>query len=157
MVDDGIVQDRLFQNSTTVERPFLAIVGDSLLMDTVEAYLSKNSTMDVVRVQTDVANTGKYLTSLSPDLIVFDWDAPQTTCLLSFLRDRAHIPLVGLDVHSNKAIVLSGRLNTVRTADQLYLIIQEQIRYRKGDSEVLFDKEYFERCFQGVDVAFSID
>lgn len=141
MVDDGFGQDHLFQNFTTEERPFLAIVGDSLLMDTVEAYLSKNSRMDVVRVQTDVANTGKYLTSLSPDLIIFDWDAPQTTYLMSFLRDRGHIPLVGLDVYSNRAIVLSGRLNTVRTADQLYLIIQEQIRHRKGDSKALFNKD----------------
>lgn len=157
MVDDGFEQDRLLQISATGERPFLAIVGDTLLMDTVEAYLSKNTMIDVVRVQTDVADTGKYLTSLSPDLIIFDWDAPQTTYLMSFLRDRGHIPLVGLDLHSNKAIVLSTRLNTVRTADQLYLIIQEQIRHRKGDSEVLFNREYFERYFQRVDVTFSVD
>jgi hypothetical protein len=69
----------------------------------------------------------------------------------------AHIPLVGLDVNSNKATVLSDKLNTVRTADQLCLLIQEHIRHHRGDSELPINKESFQRYFQELKLPVSID
>jgi len=159
MVDDGLKQYRLLENSMTGERPLLAVVGNSLLMDTVEAYLVRNCSMDVVRVQADVAHTGKYLTALGPDLVIFDWDAPQATYVLSFFQKRTHIPLVGLDMYSNRAVVLSGQLNTIRTADDLCLLIQEQIRHKReiGEVKVLISKEFFERYFKELKLPVSID
>jgi len=157
MTLDSFNQYHLAQNPVAEERSLIAVVGNSLLMDTVEAYLVKNCPIDLVRVQTDVPNTGKYLKSLAPDLIIFDWDTPQAAFVLPFLRERIHIPLVGLDINSNLAVVLSGQLNPIRTADELCLVIQEQIRHKSDDDkvEVLFNTEFFEHYFQKLPVPVS--
>ena len=149
MTDDNFNQYRLAQSPVAEERSLLAVVGDSLLMDTVEAYLVKNCPIDLVRVQTEMPYTEKYLKSLAPDLIIFDWDTPQAASVLSFLRERPRTPLVGLDMKSNLAIVLSSQVNPIRTADELCQVIQEQIHH-KNDNEVavLFNQEFFERYFK---------
>jgi len=59
------------------KRRIVVLFGDSLLMDSVEVGLGVNQALGMVRIDPAVTDVGKRLESLSPDLIIFDFDAHQ--------------------------------------------------------------------------------
>ena len=87
-------------------RRIVVLVGDSLLLDTVEASLGERREFGVMRIYTTVTNIAERVKSLYPDAIIFDWDTPHLGFVLSFLKDRPGVPLLGLDVTRSKAIAL---------------------------------------------------
>ena len=106
------------------DRRLVVLFGDSLLMDTIEASLSENESLGVMRIHTTVPDVGERLKKLQPHLVIFDWDAPHCQFALPFLREQAGIPLLGLDVTSSKAIMLCSQEHTVLTAEELGNLIQ---------------------------------
>jgi hypothetical protein len=120
------------------ERRMVVLLGDSLLMDTVEASLEDNQSLGIARIDTAVTDAGTCLKSLAPDLIIFDFDAPHLQCVICYLRDHPGVPLLGLDVTCNKVIVLSSQQRTTLTADDLAQVILMQIFYGGGEDEQLY-------------------
>ncbi len=117
------------------ERRIVVLLGDSLLMDTVEANLEDNQALGMVRIDTAVIDAGKCLECLSPDLIIFDFDAPHSHLAISYLRDHPGIPLLGLDVTCSKVIVLSSQQCTALTANDLAQVIHMQTFHGGGEDE----------------------
>ena len=107
------------------ERRIVVLFGDSLLMDTVAAGLSDKQELGVMRIYTPITDE-ECLRSLSPDLVIFDLDAPDSGFIVRFLRDQPGVPLLGLDVTSSKVIVISSQQHTTLTADDLAQMIQLQ-------------------------------
>ncbi|MEJ2209571.1 MAG: hypothetical protein P8129_11110, partial [Anaerolineae bacterium] len=56
----------------------IALFGDSLLIDTVEASLQIWQGLGVVRVQSTTADALERLKALCPDLIIFDLNDPNS-------------------------------------------------------------------------------
>jgi hypothetical protein len=107
-------------------RRLIILFGDSLLMDAVEASLADRPEIDLVRVRTAIIEFEKRVNSLSPDLVIFDFDTIHSQFVIPLLRARPDVPLVGLDFNSNQVVVLSGRAYTTRTAQELAKLIQSQ-------------------------------
>jgi len=107
------------------KRPIVGLFGDSLLMDAVAAGLSDKQELDVMRLCTQTTDEER-LRSLSPDLVIFDLDAPDLGFIVRFLRDQPGVPLLGLDVTSSKVIVISSQQHTPLTADDLAQMIRLQ-------------------------------
>ena len=105
-------------------RRIVVLVGDSLLMDTVEASLEKDQEFGVMRMHTTVTDIAERLKSLCPDAIMFDWDAPHPEFLLSFLKDRPGVPLLGLDVTCSKVITLCSQEHITLTVDDLAKVVK---------------------------------
>jgi hypothetical protein len=116
------------------ERQLIILFGDSLLMDAVEAGLADRPEIDLVRVRSAILEFEKRVKSISPDLIIFDFDTIHSQFVAPLLRARPHVPLVGLDFSSNQVVVLSGRAYTTRTAQELTDLIQTQTA---GPAQVL--------------------
>lgn len=108
------------------KRRIVVLFGDSLLMDTVAAGLSDKQELGVMRIYTPITGVEEQLMSLSPDMIIFDLDAPHLEFMIHFLRDHPGVPLLGLDVTSSKVIVISSQQHTTLTADDLAQMIQLQ-------------------------------
>jgi hypothetical protein len=144
MTEIDIQPNLLESNLYSENRPLIALVGDTLLIESVEAKLVDMGELDVVRIQTEPGNVEKYLKSLGPDLIIFDWDAPEAQFALPFLRHQIGIPLIGLDIASGQAVVLTNRRHTMASANELGQIIELQLGYKSGQDFpglVLLDKE----------------
>ena len=151
MSTSGYPQNNLFQPLHTEARPLIVLVGNTLLIDSVEASLTKMRELDVMRVQTDLSNINKYLTSLAPDLIIFDWDCLQSRFALPFLRQQPGIPLVGLDSNTSQTIILTSQHYPIASADELGQVIQLQTGHKfcQGSSElVLLNREVLKQYFK---------
>lgn len=108
----------------------IALYGDSLLMDTVEASLGKKLEMGVVRIHTTVPNAVERLKALHPDLVILDLDAPDSQFVLAFFKEQPNVPLLCLDVTSSQVLALSCQHYTVPTANDLTRIIDMQTATR---------------------------
>jgi hypothetical protein len=105
------------------DQQLVVLFGDSLLMDTVEANLAGNPQVGLIRIHPTVTDVAARLQAVGPDLVIVDLNAPQSGRVLPFLRDQPGVPLLGLDVTCGRAIVLSGRSYTPRTAGDLAHLI----------------------------------
>ena len=102
----------------------VALVGDSLFMDTVEASLKSQRGMDVIRIQGYVGDVKACVESVNPDLVIFDWDTYYSRFVMLMLKDQPGIPFIGLDVSSRKVIVMSSQQYTPLTVNDLTHVIQ---------------------------------
>lgn len=108
------------------EYQLVVLLGDSLLMDTIEASLRKERTLSVVRIQSDVKNWQACIEVLCPDLVIFDWGTPRAQIALSLLRDQPGMPLIGIDITTNNVTVLNSRQCTPLAANDLAEVIRLQ-------------------------------
>jgi hypothetical protein len=112
------------------ERPLVALLGDSLLMDGVEAGLANKRALGIVRLDTSIADIGERLKSLNPELIVFELDTPRSTAVLSLLREQPGTLLLGLDLACSQVIVLNSNRYPTRTMKELCQLAQTEVSYR---------------------------
>lgn len=103
-------------------RDTVVLLGSSLLMDTVEASLQRNRSLDVIRIRADDVNWRSCMNLLSPDLVIFDWGLPCSQALV-ILRDQPGVPLIGLDAATSSVIALSSREYTPVTSKDLAELI----------------------------------
>jgi hypothetical protein len=108
------------------ERHMVVLYGNSLLMAGVEASLRGRTGLDVVRIDATLPNVAQSLCALHPDVVIFDLATPLSNFQLpsSILQEHSGISLIGLDLNSNKVLVLSGQEHTVLAANDLAQVIQ---------------------------------
>jgi hypothetical protein len=104
----------------------VALFGDSLLMDAVEASLEDHRDLGVIRVHTTVADGAQRLKSLCPDLVIVDLNDTNAQFVLPLLQDLPDVPLLCLDANCSKVISLSCRQYTARTSSDLAHLIKTQ-------------------------------
>jgi hypothetical protein len=110
-----------------IEKQTVVLYGDSLLIDAVEASLGAHHELGIQRLYTTVPNLDQKVKSLHPDLFIFDLDAPHLHFIISFFRDQPNIPFLGLDMSTNRVVVLSCQHYTTGTTSDLCSLIQTQI------------------------------
>lgn len=113
-----------------IEDQVVVLFGDSLLMDAVEASLGRRQGLSVVRISTTMHHVEEYVHSLRPDFIIFDWDAPHTQIILSFLRYRPGVPLVGIDITTSRVTALSSLDYPVLTVSDLAQVVRMESAYQ---------------------------
>ncbi|MGD8623311.1 MAG: hypothetical protein PVF47_00625 [Anaerolineae bacterium] len=108
------------------KKQVVALFGDSLLIDTVEASLRNKEELGIVRIQNSTNDVTERLKALSPDLIILDSNDSSNQSLFSFFKEQASIPLLCLDVSCNTVVALSCQHYTARTSNDLTHVIQMQ-------------------------------
>lgn len=104
----------------------VALYGDSLLIDTVEASLQDNHELGIVRIPAAADNVLERIKALCPDLIIVDTQDPDTQFILPFFRDEAGVPLLCLDASCNKVVALSCQHYTAKSGSDLAHLIRLQ-------------------------------
>jgi hypothetical protein len=113
----------------------VALYGDNLLMDTVEASLAGKEGLGVIRIHTTVNGVVERLKALGPDLVIFDMNDPNSWFVFALLRERPGTPLLCLDITQSKVIALNCWQFTALTADDLAEVIQLQTAKTVGKIE----------------------
>jgi len=101
----------------------LALCGESLLMEGIEASLQDREGVEIVLLDASSPDAVQVLDKLSPDIIVFDLTPNQLSCVSTFLRTRTDVVLIGLDIDSDLALFLSGEWRRLPTVADLIQLI----------------------------------
>lgn len=105
----------------------VALFGDTLLIDSIEASLSSQQELGLVRINTQVANVVEHLRKLNPDLIIFDSDDPQSKFVVPFLQVQSRIPLLCLNGSRSTIVALTAQHFTAQSASELTRAIQGRV------------------------------
>jgi hypothetical protein len=112
------------------ERPMdgqrrIVLVGDSLLMDAVEASLNDSLKLGLLRIHGTPAQTAERLKNLAPDLVIFDMNTPHLQSIVPLLKEHPQVRMLGLDAQSSQVVALSGQPYTTPSASDLASLIFE--------------------------------
>jgi len=108
----------------------LALCGESLLMEGIEASLQDREGVEIVLLDTSSPDEVQVLDKLSPDIIVFDLTPNQLSSVSTFLRTRTDVVLIGLDIDSDLALCLSGEWRRLPTVADLIQLIEATIQVK---------------------------
>ena len=110
----------------------LALCGESVLIEGIEASLRDREGVEIVLIDTSLPGAVQDLDKLNPDIIVFDLTPIQLNCVISFLRTHTDVILIGLDLHSDLALFLSGEWRMLPAVADLMQVIEARIQVKKG-------------------------
>lgn len=110
----------------------VALFGDTLLMDSVEASLNTHNELDLVRINTEVANIVEHIKLICPDLVIFDANDPQAQFVLLFCRAQSSTPLLGLDIRCSQVVSLSYKHYSAQSANDLTNLIKGRLLTETG-------------------------
>ena len=82
----------------------LALCGESLLIEGIEASLQGREGVEIVLLDTSRPGAVQELENLSPDIIVFDLTPSQLSCVITFLRTHTDVVSIGLDLDRDLAL-----------------------------------------------------
>jgi hypothetical protein len=101
------------------------IIGNSVLMDGVEACLKELRLKNLVRWNTINTDLDAYLKRRRPNVIIFELDTPGSYILLDLLKEQPGIHLLGIDLGCNQVLVMNSFQRHTRTMTDLYQIVTE--------------------------------
>lgn len=110
----------------------LALCGESLLIEGIEASLQHRQGVEVVLLDTSQPDAVQALDKLSPDIIVFDLTPSQLSFVFTFLRIHTDIVLIGLDMDRDLALFLSGEWRVLPTVADLMQVIEARLQAKNG-------------------------
>ena len=107
-------------------QPVVVVLGDSLLMEGVAVSLADCRQMSLVRIDSNLFDIWQQIDVLDPDVIVFELEIPHSPFVLSLLKERPGILLLGLDLECNRVIVLNSRQHFTQTMHDLCQIVEAE-------------------------------
>ena len=115
-----------------IEVRVLALCGESLLIEGIEASLKDREGVEIVRLNTSRPGAVQILDKLSPDIIVFDLTPSHLSCVFTFLRTHTDVVLIGLDLARDLALFLSGEWCMLPSVADLMQVIEARIQMKNG-------------------------
>ena len=110
----------------------LALCGDSLLMEGIDASLRDCVGVEIVRLNTSRPTAVQILDKLNPDIVVFDLTPSQLSSIFTFLQTHTDIVLIGLDLDRDLALFLSGEWRRLPSVADLMQVIETRIQVKEG-------------------------
>jgi len=110
----------------------LALCGESLLIEGIEASLQDCEGVEIVLLDTSQPGAVQVLDKLSPDFIVFDLTPSHLSCVFTFLQTHTDVVLIGLDIDRDLALFLSGEWRRLPTVASLMQVIESRIQVKNG-------------------------
>ena len=102
----------------------VALYGSNLVMSIIGASLQEMPEFQVQQIQGSLPDIIDKLEAPPPGVILFDLAEAQPRFAVPLLRDHPTIMLIGVDVRSNKMLVLFGEQSRLLTADDLVQVIE---------------------------------
>ena len=110
----------------------LALCGESLLMEGIEASLRDREGVEIVHLNTSRPTAVEVLDKLNPDIVVFDLTPSQLSSVFTFLQTHTDIVLIGLDLGCDLALFLSGEWRRLPSVADLMQVIETRIQVKEG-------------------------
>jgi hypothetical protein len=102
----------------------VALYGSEISMSAISASLQNNPQFQVRQIEGSPPDMMKKLEISPPDVILFDLAAGQPDFAVPLLRNHPEIMLIGVDLMSQKMLVVSGEHSRLSTAQDLAKVIE---------------------------------
>lgn len=101
----------------------VALYGANLVISAIAASLREKPEFQVQQVEGLAPYIIDKLNAAPPDAILFDFAEGHPSFTIPLLRQHPTIMLIGVDLKSNKMLVLSGEQSRLLTVDDLLRVI----------------------------------
>ena len=108
------------------DQPLVVVLGDTLLTEGAAISLANCSQISLICIDSNVFDIWQQIDTLNPDVIVFDLEIPHSPLILSLLKEKPGILLLGLDLECNRVIVLNSRQHFTQTMHDLCQIVEAE-------------------------------
>jgi len=110
------------------DQPQIALLGDSVLMDSVAKSLIDRQFSGVVRINPESSDLNQPDNSIKPDLIIYEYDAKFTNLIHSFLTKQPDTLLLAIDLYCNQVLVFDCQLHPAQSMQELCELIKEEVQ-----------------------------
>ncbi len=100
------------------------LCGNSLFLAGLQASLESASGLQLARVEARSDPLWKRLGEEPPDVLILELGTLPGDFCLTLLKEFPHLMLLGLDLESDRLLVLSGQSRRALTADDLLQVIE---------------------------------
>ena len=101
------------------------LIGNSMLIDGVEACLRDLKMDNLVRWNVINADFAKNLKASHPELIIFEQGTPEVDKLLNMIQEYPGINMLGIDLESNKVLIMDSFQIQIRSMSDLHRVVQD--------------------------------
>ncbi len=102
----------------------VALYGGDLAISAIAASLQEKAEFQVEKVEDFPSGTSDKLNAAPPDVILFDLAAGHPHFTIPLLREHPTVILIGVDLKSNKMLILSGEQSRLLTEEDLMKVIE---------------------------------
>lgn len=113
----------------------VVLYGKSVLISTVGASLQGSPDIQILSVDPSMPDVQDQLRKLQPDVVILDQAAIQPDFFVALWKAQPGLLLIGLDLDTGKAMVLSSQTAQVLTTGDLLQLLQH------SDSNIAIHKE----------------
>jgi AmiR/NasT family two-component response regulator len=93
-----------------------------LFLQGIEALLSREAELDIVRRETDFGDAVECIQTCRPDVVIVDCDDPEldlTPAVKCMLQERLGICIIGLSLRDSRICICRGEHKDVRQVEDL--------------------------------------
>jgi hypothetical protein len=101
----------------------VVLYGSNLVVSTVGANLRGRVGFQVLQIDPLLPDALQKLNAAHPDVVLFDLAGTLPDFTITVLRKHPGLLLIGVDLRSNKMLVMSGQESHLLTADDLVHVI----------------------------------
>jgi len=112
------------QKENQVKTRTVMLYGTNLVISSIVATLKSTPELHVKQIEGSFPSNLNNLGGDPPDVILFDLVRGQPHFAISLLRNHPGIILIGIDLASNKMLVLSGKQSRLLTAEDLVQVMK---------------------------------
>lgn len=108
------------------DQPLVVVLGDSLLTEGAAISLANCPQISLISIDSIAFDIWQQIDALNPNVIVFDLEIPHSPLILSLLKEKPGILLLGLDLECNRVIVLNSRQHFTQSMHDLCQIVEAE-------------------------------
>jgi hypothetical protein len=102
----------------------VALYGNSLVMSSIGASLQGRAGLEMSNVDAALPDAASRLRALQPDVIIFDLAVAQPEFAIALWKAQPRLLLIGVDLKTGQALVLSSQPSRLLTMDDLLQVIE---------------------------------
>jgi len=102
----------------------VALYGNSLVVSSIGASLQGRAGLQVSSVDATLPDAASRLGALQPDVVIYDLAMAQPEFALALWKAQPNLLLIGVDLTTGQALVLSGQPSRLLTMDDLLQVIE---------------------------------
>ena len=102
----------------------VALYGNSLVISSIGASLQGRVGLEIKCVDAVLPDAASQLAALQPDIVIFDLAVAHPEFAIELWKAQPRLLLIGVDLKTGQALVLSGQSSRLLTPDDLLQVIE---------------------------------